>query len=68
MDFVQTLQEPSLGGIAVALGTGVLTSFTPCVYPLIPVTVALFGADADTPPLRSFLLSSTYVLGIVITF
>lgn len=43
---------------------GILTSFTPCVYPLIPITISLFGARDSSNRLRSFLLSATYVLGI----
>ncbi len=43
---------------------GVLTSLTPCVYPLIPITVSLFGARESPSRLKAFLLSATYVLGI----
>jgi len=42
---------------------GVLTSFTPCVYPLIPITVGLLGA-ARASTARGFLLSATFVLGM----
>jgi thioredoxin:protein disulfide reductase len=55
------------GGIMLALGLmfvgGVLTSFTPCVYPLIPITVSFFGATKTTR-VRSFLLSVVFVLGM----
>lgn len=47
---------------------GILTSLTPCVYPLIPITVSIFGANESTGRLRSFLLSVTYVLGIAVMF
>ena len=47
---------------------GVLSSLTPCVYPLIPVTLALFGAAAQTSRRRAFLLSCSYVLGIAVTY
>ena len=68
MDLLSSVQEPGFTGIFLAFGGGVLTSLTPCVYPLIPITLAVFGADRDTPPLRSFLLSCCYVLGITTTF
>ncbi|MCU1283418.1 MAG: cytochrome c biosis protein transrane region, partial [bacterium] len=29
---------------------GFLTSLTPCVYPLIPITVSLFGARGEDVP------------------
>jgi thiol:disulfide interchange protein DsbD len=47
---------------------GIVTSLTPCVYPLIPITVSIFGANESTGILRSFLLSVVYVFGIVVTY
>lgn len=47
---------------------GIVTSLTPCVYPLIPITVSIFGANESTGILKSFLLSVVYVLGIVVTY
>ena len=49
-------------------GAGIVTSLTPCVYPLIPITVSIFGANESTGILKSFLLSFVYVVGIVITY
>lgn len=43
---------------------GVLTSLTPCVYPLIPITVSVFGARSATSRAKGAALSATYVLGI----
>ncbi|MCM2332913.1 MAG: thioredoxin fold domain-containing protein [Anaeromyxobacteraceae bacterium] len=42
---------------------GVLTSLTPCVYPLIPITVSIFGARKAGRG-EAALLSGLYVLGI----
>jgi thioredoxin:protein disulfide reductase len=48
---------------------GFLTSLTPCVYPLISVTVSIFGArDENTTRSRSMLLASCYVGGIAVTY
>ncbi len=47
---------------------GIVTSLTPCVYPLIPITVSIFGANESTGILKSFLLSVVYVFGIVVTY
>lgn len=47
---------------------GVLTSLTPCVYPLIPITVSILGVDESAGFLKSLLLAIVYVLGIVITY
>ena len=53
--------------LAVFIG-GILTSLTPCVYPLIPITVSVFGASQEASRLRSFFLSVTYVLGIAVMY
>ncbi len=47
---------------------GVLTSFTPCVYPLIPVTIGYIGANSAGTKTRAFFLSLSYVLGIATVY
>ena len=47
---------------------GILTSLTPCVYPLIPITVSVFGANESAGLFKSFLLSVVYVIGIVVIY
>lgn len=49
---------------AVLFVGGFLTSLTPCVYPLIPITVSVFGARQAEHRGRSAALSATYVGGI----
>ncbi|MCF7801903.1 MAG: thioredoxin family protein [Candidatus Marinimicrobia bacterium] len=48
-----------LGGLALNL--------TPCVYPLIPITVSFFGGR-DTSRGKTFQAALAYVLGIAITY
>ena len=60
--------DPSFpgGGAAVyawAFGQGVLVDLTPCVYPLIPITVAVFGAKGVSRG-RALFLAAAYVLGM----
>jgi thioredoxin:protein disulfide reductase len=60
--------DPSFpaGGAAVyawAFGQGVLVDLTPCVYPLIPITVAVFGAKGVSRG-RALFLATAYVLGM----
>ncbi|MCK4650662.1 sulfite exporter TauE/SafE family protein [Candidatus Babeliales bacterium] len=43
---------------------GILTSFTPCIYPLIPITLGILQTQATQSMTRNFLLASSYVLGI----
>ena len=56
-----------LSFLAAYLG-GVVISFTPCTYPLIPVTVGFIGAQGASSKLRGFLLSLFYVLGLSVTY
>ena len=56
-----------LAYLAVYLG-GVLVSFTPCVYPVIPITAAFIGAQGSGSRGRGFLLSLIYVLGMAVTY
>lgn len=63
------LQDSSLllAFLAAWLG-GILVSFTPCVYPVIPITIAFIGAHGRVSKLKSFILSIVYVLGISFTY
>ncbi|HEY5677190.1 MAG TPA: cytochrome c biogenesis protein CcdA, partial [Myxococcales bacterium] len=54
----------SAATFAVLFLGGFLTSLTPCVYPLIPITVGIFGARQAEKRARSVALSATYVGGI----
>lgn len=55
-----------LSFLAVYLG-GVLISFTPCIYPVIPITAACIGARGVSKG-RAFFLSLIYVLGMAVTY
>lgn len=68
IDFIKGLEgyiqsSPVLAFIAVFLG-GIFTSFTPCVYPLIPVTVGIIGSTSAGSKMKGFINSIFYVLGI----
>ena len=56
-----------LAFVAAYLG-GLVISFTPCTYPLIPITVGFIGAQGASSKLRGFLLSLFYVLGLAVTY
>lgn len=47
---------------------GLVTSLTPCVYPMIAITVSVFGASEAKTKLHAAGLSTMYVLGIVVLF
>lgn len=52
-----------IGAYATAFLSGVLVDLTPCVFPLIPITVAVFGAKGVSRP-RALFLATAYVLGM----
>jgi len=62
----------SSGSWGLALGImflgGLLTSLTPCVYPMIAITVSIFGAREAKSKAHGAFLSSMYVLGICALF
>ncbi len=52
-----------------SFGFGFLTSLTPCVYPMIPITLAIFGArGGDVSKKRAILLATAYVVGMGLTY
>ena len=56
-----------VGALLVFLG-GLLTALTPCVYPLIPITVGVFGARPGVGRGKAVLLTSSYVVGMGVVF
>ncbi len=48
-------------------GGGLALNLTPCVYPMIPMTLAVFGAkDAGTSRTKRGFLALAYVQGLAI--
>jgi thiol:disulfide interchange protein DsbD len=66
------LSSPLRAFPAVFIG-GVLTSLTPCIYPMIPITAAIVGGtsvnEAEQPPKwRPAFLTLMYVLGLALVY
>ena len=62
-------QKGTLWSVLFAFAGGVLVSLTPCVYPMIPITVGIITAQAAPGGFRrSFALSFTYVFGLVVVY
>lgn len=51
-----------------AFGFGLLVSLTPCVYPMVAVTVSVFGATNAKSRWEACALSGSFVLGLVCMF
>ena len=47
---------------------GLALNLTPCVFPVIPITLGFFAMQSDGRRSRRFALSAAYVLGIVIMY
>jgi thiol:disulfide interchange protein DsbD len=62
------LESGSIGAIFVVFAAGLLTSFTPCVYPMIPVTVTYIGTAASGSRRRAVTLSVMYALGLALLY
>jgi thioredoxin:protein disulfide reductase len=58
---------PLYAALTAFLG-GLLVCLTPCVYPMVAITVSVFGARSDTSRGRAMRLSSAFVLGIAAMF
>ncbi|MEN6485489.1 MAG: cytochrome c biogenesis protein CcdA [Syntrophobacteraceae bacterium] len=54
--------------IFLAFAGGVLASFTPCTYPMMPITVAFIGGKSEGKRWRGFALSIVYVLGLAVVY
>jgi len=56
--------------VVLLFAAGVLTSLTPCIYPMIPITVGVIGgtAGADRSWGRTAVLTLTYVAGLALFY
>ena len=64
------LRDQPLLAVAVLFGAGLATSFTPCVYPMIPITAGVLGGVGSTrrSRTRTLVLTLVYVLGLALTY
>ena len=77
-EFAGSRREDSLSetiarqGLPVTLGlvflAGLALNTTPCVYPIIPITIGFFSNQTEGRLSRTFLMASAYVLGMAITY
>ena len=62
------LGSTPLIALGLAFLGGVGTSFTPCVYPVVPITVAYIGARSSGSRAQGFLLALCYSLGLAVVY
>jgi thiol:disulfide interchange protein DsbD len=65
-----TLQHNPFLAVVTLFGAGVLTSLTPCIYPMIPITAGIIAGTAGEAASRkrTILLTLTYVLGLALLY
>lgn len=66
--FEEALARGAGWAFLTVFGAGVATSLTPCVYPMIPITVSIFGAKEARSRGTAFLLATAYVMGIAVMY
>lgn len=67
----QLLSSNPLYAVPLVFLAGVLTSLTPCIYPMIPITIAIVGgqsAGVQTTWKRPLALTLTYVAGLALVY
>lgn len=47
---------------------GFFASLTPCIFPMLPITIGIIGAKNTKSKLQSFFISVIYALGIAVTY
>jgi thiol:disulfide interchange protein DsbD len=66
--FTEALSRGPVYAALAALAGGFVVSLTPCVYPMVAVTVSVFGARQAKSRWEGAALSAAFVLGIVAMF
>ncbi len=69
-ELADSLHQQPLLALVTLFGAGVLTSLTPCIYPMIPITAGILGAAGGQGASRRrvALLTLTYVLGLALLY
>ena len=55
-------------GLLVSFLAGILVSFSPCILPLVPITLSIVGATSVSSRRKGFIISLIFVLGIAATY
>lgn len=67
-NLAQALSTGSIGVVFLCFLAGVASSLTPCIYPLIPITIGILGSRQSESKLKGFSLTLAYVFGIAATY
>src|SRR3954470_7173217 len=66
------LSSSPITALPILFLAGVLTSLTPCIYPMIPITAAIVGGNsvgaATRPRSKTVFLTFSYVIGLAAAY
>src|SRR5437667_168629 len=74
MDINQLLGQAATSGqsplytLLLAFFAGLLVSFTPCIYPMIPITAGILHAPANRSMWHNFFSAFLYTIGIALVY
>jgi cytochrome c-type biogenesis protein len=69
LGLADALQRSPLIATGLLFGAGVLTSLTPCIYPMIPITLGVLGGvRGGASRRRTVVLTLAYVLGLALVY
>jgi thiol:disulfide interchange protein DsbD len=70
LELGSSLQSQPLLALGTLFAAGVLTSLTPCIYPMIPITAGILAGSArqGQTRVRTIGLTASYVLGLALLY
>src|SRR6266852_4437420 len=70
MDLAATLSHQPLVAVATLFGAGIVTSLTPCIYPMIPITAGIISGTSagQASRARTVALTVAYVTGLALFY
>ena len=68
LEALSWIERGFLAALAGFFLTGLSLNLTPCVFPVIPITISYFGGQSDKSKGSSFASASSYALGIALMF
>lgn len=69
LDLMELLSERGIGiGILVTFGLGLMLNLTPCVYPMVPVTIGYFGGRDEHPLTDRIVQALLFLAGLVLIY
>lgn len=67
-DFAAQKSDGFFAYLGIAFGAGFLALLTPCVFPMVPITVSFFTKNGEETKAKAVRLGFVYGLGIVLIF